>query len=241
MKRIHFFSIAIIFTLAGLGSCDIAPWDCVRGNDRIATEERIIGSFNSVASYGSYVVNVEEGSDYSLTVEADENLLPYIRTSIEGNTLILETKNGRCIRSREPIVIEVVTRNIDELKLAGSGVINADRFSADELNLKLSGSGDINCNRIDVDYVIASISGSGNIELSGNSKTADFNITGSGLMRAIDLQTERCYATITGSGNIYTRVIELLDIKISGSGNLYYDGDPEISEEITGSGSVRRY
>ncbi len=224
-----------------LNSCDIAPWGCVVGNDRIATEERIIGSFTSVDSYGSFVVNVEEGTDYSLSIETDENLLPYIRTNIRGNTLILETRRGKCLRSREPIIIDVVTKNIDELKLAGSGVINADNFSARDFSLELTGTGDINCRRIAVDYLLTKISGSGNINLSGTSETSDFTITGSGKIKAIDLITERCYAEISGSGNVYTYVLDLLEVTITGSGNLYYEGNPEVKKRITGSGNVRIY
>jgi hypothetical protein len=241
MKNINFLLISIVIPMFFLGSCDVPPWGCVVGNNRIAVEERIVGPFSRVASYGSFVVNVDIGDDYSLTVEADENLLPYIRTSIEGNTLILETRSGRCIRSSEPVTINVVTPNIERLKLAGSGVINANNFTSDELELELTGSGVIECRRIVIDYLLAEVTGSGVIELSGTTETTDFSISGSGLIKAIDLSTKRCYASISGSGNIYTYVNELLDVRISGSGNLYYDGNPQIRQNITGSGSVRRY
>ena len=241
MKHIKTSAIISTFMLLFLNSCELASWGCIVGNDRIATEERIIGPFTSVASYGSFVVNVEKGTDHSLSIEADENLLPYIRTNIRGNTLILETRSGKCLRSREPIIIDVLTENIDELKVAGSGVINADDISARDFSVELSGSGDINSHNIAVDYLLAKISGSGNINLSGTSETADFAITGSGNIRSIDLITERCYAEISGSGNIYTYVSNLLEVTITGSGNLYYEGNPELKQRITGSGNVRRY
>lgn len=241
MKNMKLIILAILTPMVFLGSCDVPPWGCVVGNNRIAFENRVVGSFSNIASYGSFVVNVKVGDDYSLSVETDENLLPYIRTSIEGNTLILETRNGKCIRSNEPIIIDVVTRDIDKLKLAGSGTINANNFSNDELEIELTGSGVIECRRITIDYLLASLPGSGNIELSGSAGTSDFTISGSGLIRAVDLRTDRCYATISGSGNIYTYVDELLDVTISGSGNVYYDGTPVIKERITGSGRVRRY
>lgn len=241
MKKIDFLLIVIVIPMVFLGSCDVPPWGCVVGNNRIATENRVVGPFSSVASYGSFVVNVDIGDDYSLSVETDENLLPYIRTSIEGNTLILETRSGRCIRSNEPITINIVTRDIDKLKLAGSGTINANNFSNDELAIELTGSGVIECRRIAIDYLLAELPGSGIIELSGTAGTSDYSLSGSGLIKALDLKTNKCYATISGSGNIYTYVIDILDVTISGSGNLYYDGNPAIRERITGSGNVRRY
>jgi hypothetical protein len=241
MKNIRFLILAIMIPMVFLGSCDVPPWGCVVGNNRIATENRNVGRFSKIASYGSFVVNVEQGDEYRLSVEADENLLSYIRTYIEGNTLVLETRSGRCIRSNEPIIINIVSRDIEKLKLAGSGTINANNFTNEELGIELTGSGVIECRRINIDYLLAELPGSGIIELSGSAGTSEFELSGSGLIKAIDLKADRCFASISGSGNIYTYVIELLDVTISGSGNLYYDGTPRINEKITGSGSIRRY
>ena len=241
MKNRRFLALLIFLPVLFLNSCDEVPWGCVEGNDRIAIEQRPIGSFSNITSYGSYVVNVELGSEYSLTVEADENLLSYIRTYIQGNTLVIDNRNSRCIRSNEPIRIDVVTRNIEQLKLAGSGVIDASNFTAEELELELTGSGVIECRRITVDYLLANLTGSGVINLSGSAETADYSLSGSGLIKGIEMVTERCYASISGSGNIYTWVNDLLEVNISGSGNLYYDGEPVVDETITGSGNVRRY
>lgn len=241
MKQIRFYILIAIVPIFFLGSCDGPPWGCVKGNNRIAVEQRPIGHFSSISSYGSYVVNVEIGDNYSLSVEADENLLPYIRTSVQGNTLILETRNERCIRSNEAITIDVVTRNIERLKLAGSGVIRANNLDNDELEIELSGSGVIDCRRINVGYVLGKVSGSGIIELTGNTGTSDYTLSGSGLIKSIELFSDRCYASISGSGNIYTYVNDLLEVNISGSGMLYYDGDPVVKQNISGSGRVRRY
>jgi hypothetical protein len=241
MKNNRIILILVVIPLVFLSSCENLPWGCVKGNHRFVTEERFIGNFSRVASSGSFLVNVDFGSDYSLNIEADENLLSYIRTYIQGNTLILETRSGRCIQSSEPITINVVTRSIERLKLSGSGVIRANNFSSEELDLSLSGSGKIECKRISIDYLFSEISGSGNIELTGTSETADYSVSGSGQIKAIDLVTDRCFASISGSGNIYTHVVNLLDVKISGSGNLYYEGDPVIEATISGSGSVRRF
>jgi len=235
-------NILLLFTALAVlaGSCD-SPWGCIQGNNRIATENRSTGNFSSVASYGNYVVNVYHGDRTSLSVTADENLLSYIKTSIQGNTLIIETRNDRCLRSAEPVTIDLTTPQVDRLKLAGSGLINANNLSNDEVDLSLSGSGTISCRRLTVDYLRADISGSGLINLSGIANTTDFLVSGSGQIKAIDLESLRCYATISGSGNIYTSAEELIDVSISGSGNLYYKGNPEIRKDISGSGDVREY
>ena len=224
-----------------LNSCADVPWNCVEGNGRIAYEERIIGDFRNIVSYGSFVVEVSLRDNPGLAIETDENLLPYVNTYVQGSSLVLEVRNNRCIRSREPIMVYVDAVQVEKLKLSGSGVINCDNISGESLEIELPGSGRISSGNLDVNYVTASIPGSGEIELSGSAGTSDFTISGSGSIKAINLDTDRCFASIPGSGTIYISVYELLDVDISGSGSLYYHGDPEIISSISGSGSIREY
>ncbi|MCF8379362.1 MAG: DUF2807 domain-containing protein [Bacteroidales bacterium] len=234
------FILAFLF-LALLGSCDAPPWGCIEGNGRIVTEERITGDFNKIVSSGSFVVDIRLSNETGVFVETDENLLPYIETNIQGSTLVLETRNDRCIKSREAILIYVDAVSIEKIKLSGSGTIFCDNIVGETLEIELPGSGEISCSGLDLDYLLASLPGSGIIELGGTAATSEYTISGSGLIKAINLTTDKCYANIPGSGNIYTTVNDLLDVEISGSGNLYYQGNPDIIQKITGSGNIREY
>ncbi|MCK4919765.1 MAG: DUF2807 domain-containing protein [Bacteroidales bacterium] len=240
-KRNKITPFIILFLFTFLGSCVDISWGCVEGNGRIVSEERSIGDFEEIVSSGSFVVEVKLSSQTGIWIETDENLLPYIETSIQGNTLVLETKSARCIRSREAIIIYVDAINIEKLKLSGSGVIYCDNVVGEDFEVVLPGSGKISCLGLDVNYLIASLPGSGEIEVGGYATISEYTLSGSGLIKGIDLITEKCYASIPGSGNIYTTVTNLLDYSISGSGNLYYKGSPEIIGDITGSGNIREY
>lgn len=226
--------------LLGLNSCN-EFFGCIRGNGRIAFEERIVGNFDEIESNGNFYVRVIRSSRTTLSVETDENLLPYIRTFINGNTLVIETRNDRCIRSAEPIYITVETPSIEELHLNGSGTIECNNVTTERMDLFMAGSGRIECRGLLLEYARARISGSGDIILGGETEVADYTITGSGQIRGLDLYAETVFADITGSGNIYTTANTVLDVTISGSGNVYYQGNPEISSDISGSGSIRRY
>ncbi len=230
-----------IASLAFVSSCDDFGVGCIRGNNRIATETRTVGSFNAVQSNGSFVVEVTTGSAGDIRVEGDENLLAYIETYIQGNRLIIETRNDKCIRSNDPVKVYVNAAEIDELKMSGSGAIYCDHVTTENLFLDISGSGLIECHAVNLKYMRARLSGSGNIEVWGRTTDADLSISGSGLIKTLELQQVNCYATISGSGNIYANVSDKLDVTISGSGSLFYSGDPVITQTISGSGSVRKY
>lgn len=230
-------AIVAIFLMA---SCD-SFHTCIKGNNRIAKENRSVGEFSGVFSYGSFLVEIYNSENFSLEIETDENLLQYIESYIQGNNLILETKRDRCIRSTEPIKVIVGTPFINTIKLAGSGDIYCEQIDAAKVKLELMGSGNLECNDIKADEIEARLLGSGDMDLSGFSDIADFLISGSGNINAINLVLNSCYADITGSGNIYIWANEYLDVNIAGSGNLYYKGEPEIITKYTGSGRVYKY
>ncbi len=239
------YRITVLLTMLSMvfmASCEGFGWGCIHGNNRIATETRPVASFDAVTSNGSFIVEVTTGQeDGFLEVEGDENLLAYIETYVQGNRLILETRNDKCIRSNEAVKIRVSTPEVRSLKLSGSGAIYCDHINSDELYVDVSGSGTIECHALNLGYVRATLSGTGNIELWGRAAESELNLSGSGLIRTINLAQNTCYATISGTGNIYADVSDRLEVSISGSGNLYYSGDPEISQSISGTGSVRRF
>lgn len=213
----------------------------IKGNNRIVTETRSIGEFTGVISYGSFDVFIIEDANFSLQVEADENLLDFIDSYIQGGKLILDTRNDVNLRSRHSIKVIIEMPILQSVKLVGSGDIFCESNNAEEFVIELLGSGNIECSDIFADYIDVQIMGSGDIDLNGNSEITYLRISGSGNIRALNLEIVKCYADISGSGNVYVWVEEQLDVKINGSGNLYYKGNPEITSNITGSGRIHKY
>src|SRR5262252_10507244 len=83
MKKILLFATAIVFLFS---ACRYVTGQRIRGNGNVRTEERTPGTFNSVASHGSFNVYVASGPQ-SVKIEAEDNLLPYIETYIDGSVL----------------------------------------------------------------------------------------------------------------------------------------------------------
>jgi len=241
MKKTAIKLVALIGCAIIMASCSDGFWNCVDGNGNITSARRVIGDFSKVENSGEFIVDVTIGPVNRVIVEADDNLLSYIETYIQGNTLVIETQNNHCIKSREPIHVYVITPVLSELKLSGSGVIYCDSLTTNEISLVLTGSGDIDAAGINANLVEAVIEGSGEINISGTAVNTNFIIEGSGNIKSLNLEQDKCIASILGSGNIYAFVNESLDALIEGSGNVIYKGDPAIVSEILGSGRVIKY
>ncbi len=229
-------------------------WHHVEGNYDVDTEIRQLPEFKEVHNEGEFDVYIIQDGFSEVEIEAESNLIPLIRTRIQGSRLVIDTKDN--LDPNFPINVYVHTGELREIRLSGSGKIEANSIVTDDIDIDLSGSGymffggtgdfvdcklsgsgdielDLNCNKLEAD-----ISGSGSINASGYADEGDFGISGSGSINAYEFMLQECHAGISGSGNMYLAVEDQLWVTISGSGNVYYLGNPALQINVTGSGTV---
>jgi hypothetical protein len=235
------YLFVLFIGFASLSACRYIDGKQVRGNGELTTDQRSVGSFDAVESFGSFNIEVSTGNDNTVKVEADENLLPYIETYTDGSTLKIKTKSGYSLRPRVRIRVIVAAPNFTSIVTNGSGNVNGQNkiVSSDDLNLEVNGSGNIDVD-VEAESVESRISGSGNISLTGTAKKAENSIHGSGNIRAGNMQTEESKVEIAGSGDVQVHATSLLDVNIMGSGGVNYKGSATVNSRIAGSGSVKK-
>jgi hypothetical protein len=218
------------------------PWKTIKGDGNLKKETRIVSNFTSVSSHGSIDVQISYGNSNSINVEADENLLPYLETTVEGDKLIIKPKKNVNLKSKSRIVVYVSMTTINSLEQSGSGNINGNGAYINEgkIEIKVSGSGNVNLGFDSFNNMDLFISGSGNIDMTGNSaNNISASISGSGNIDCSKVSCINVDAKISGSGNVSVNVKKSINAKISGSGNVFYKGDAtNISTKIAGSGKV---
>jgi hypothetical protein len=220
-------------------------------------ETRQLETFDQIQVSGDFDVQIDTGRESSVVVETDENLLDLVVTHVSGNKLIIETRDNHCLNPSRPIEITINTPAVKEIILEGSGYINCYGLRTEELTIELDGSGQIECYEVEASSVTldlqgsgliagslltgnveAQLEGSGEIRMNGESVSSDLRITGSGHVRADQLESDVCVAYISGSGQINTLVNNVLDVTIIGSGLVYYKGNPTVDSYVSGSGKV---
>ena len=219
-------------------------WKSVKGNGNLKNETRQVSEFTSLSARGPMDVQIDYGNSNSIKIEADENLLPYIETTVENGKLIIEPKINFHLKSRSKIVVYVSMTKIKELQLSGSGNINGSGAftSDDETEIGVSGSGNIKLNSVNFKNLAVNISGSGNIQLkAGSANDLKASVSGSGNIDCSGVTSENADVKISGSGNTSVNVNKSLSANISGSGNVFYKGSAtNISTKVVGSGKAIR-
>lgn len=212
----------------------------VTGNGNVIRENRDVSDFNEVKTSGSINVEIKSGDHYQVTVENDENLLPYVITEVSGGTLNIHYKDGYSLMNDHAKVF-VTAPTLGKLVASGSADITSNGVisNSKQLEISTSGSGDIKA-EVDAPIVKATSSGSGNIRLSGHTKDFECKISGSGDAECADLKSENVAVRVSGSSDVHVFASVTLKVNVTGSGDVYYGGNPTSPEiHITGSGTVK--
>ncbi len=242
MKKFAF--TCVILTAAWiLSACNLALnpviSSSVAGSGNVVVQDVPIGEIDSVMLSGLGDLTIRQGETESLTIEAEDNILPLLETKVTGGVLELSDKPNTSINSSKGIHYTLVVMNLKQVSLTGMGNIAIDALTADALNLVLSGSGDVKMTDLQAGEVNLTLDGLGSIELTGQAESLTMKTMGSGDLKAADLKVKNASITIEGLGNATVQVSDTLEVNISGSGSLKYYGAPKITQEITGLGSIQ--
>lgn len=228
------------FLLILIASTVFISCKSISGNGNVREETRSIPNIYEIKTSGSIDVEIRSGDHYELTVQNDENLLPYVITEIDNGVLNIHYKDGYSVMHDHAKVF-VTVPSIEKIVSSGSADITSKGVikNSNQIEIGTSGSGDINV-EVDAPSVRVSGSGSGNVTLSGMTKDFDCKMSGSGDVKCADLKSENAVIHVSGSSDVHVFASVSLKVNVSGSGDVYYGGNPTSPEiHIAGSGTVQ--
>jgi len=245
-----FGAVAAIVFAPQLGWAGGPDWDLnsdfgggVPGSGKIEAETRVVKEFHAVTIRYPAQVVIRQGESESVTIEADDNLLPQLSTEVRDGTLVIENKEdnwSKRVDSSESIKITIIVKDLNEINFSSAGTLQVNGLKTRELNLTLSGAGEITLNDLDVEKLESRLSGAGNIEANGTADELELTISGMGNFEAPELASNTADVRISGAGNATVRVKDDLTATVSGAGSINYFGSPDVEENISGAGSVER-
>jgi Putative auto-transporter adhesin, head GIN domain len=217
--------IGILFTLILVSlsvACDgqIGALEIVKGSGNVVTENRDVSEFTAVSLQGVGELFVDQTGTESLAITADDNLLPYIKTRVSGDKLIISVEKNTTFSNVSELTYHVTVVNLDELELDGFGQLTADNLNGETLSVQLDGAG--------------------SITVSGEVDRQTVEINGAGGYDAADLKSQEATVTHNGAGLAVVQVSDQLDATINGIGTVEYIGDPQVTKDVSGLGSVRQ-
>ena len=188
------------------------------GNNLTRLEKRVTPAFHKIELDGAYNLSVSCHEDASLNINAEGNLLPFIKTEVRGDTLHIYSE--RSLNFHISPTVRISAPMISALTVNGSCNSEVYNVSGDGMTLEINGSGDS--------------------KILGRVQNFKAQISGSGSVAANDLIAEAVNVEINGSGNADVHAEKTLTASVSGSGNISYTGNPTVRQDISGSGKIEK-
>ena len=213
--------------------------EVIKGNGTIETKTFPQNNFNALSISGGWIADIRYSETFSIQIETDENIFPYLDIFLTGATLNIGFKSGYSI-SPTQCKVSITMPALIKLQTVGSltAIISSFNMPKDSMSIDISGSGNITARDITVNTLKVDVSGSADFSATGKAENMIADISGSGDIKTTDFETEKADISISGSGSAKVWVTRHLKADIGGSGSVRYKGNPVIETKSSGSGRI---
>ncbi len=203
----------LVLVLCSCGTLPVGPSDddsgtTIIGSGNVVTESRTVSGFAGVSLHGVARITIEQTSEETLTITAEDNVIPVLLSNVRDGRLILGPEENIKFETHAEIVYHLHVQNLSSIEI--NGVIYADAVGIDT-------------EALDVDIL-----GVSRLTASGRAPLQDVFLSGVSTYHAQALASEEI--TIDGSGVITAtvQVSDLLTVRACGVGSIEYIGAPEV-------------
>jgi len=234
MKSIFIITLLSLFTFTTTACNKIKP------SKDVSTEERSIGTYEKLSVYDAFDVSITYGSATSkITVEANDNLMKYIITSLDGDYLVIKLDSKISVKSSATLKVNITVPKLTKIQISGaSSVTFVNELNTSSLVAELSGAsslkGIVNLSTLNLD-----LSGASNANLIGTVDTGTMDISGASTVTSYDCAVNVLGIDLSGASSGALTVNGVLNVTASGASSFHYKGNPTIStQDITGASSL---
>lgn len=189
----------------------------IRGSGNPASETRSVEGFTTVEVGGVFQVEIVAQKDFSVQVEADDNLLEHIKTEVESGILKIETEVP--ITSQSAMRVRISAPNIERMESSGVSKISI---------------ADLKNSAFDLDS-----SGASKITITGETARLNVQLSGASSLDGAGFTATEADVNVSGASHTSVNVIESLRAEASGASRVNYSGNPKsVEKNSSGASSI---
>jgi hypothetical protein len=189
-----------------------------KGSGNIVTEVRDIKGFKGVDVSGIFQVEITAQKEFAVEVEADDNLVPLIKTEVRGGVLHIET--SRRISTESGLKIRISAPDIDSIEASGVSKVNLANLKNNEIRVNTSGASKVN--------------------VTGETAKVSIEVSGASSIDAENLKAEAADVNASGASHVSVFAAGELHSDASGASKIVYSGSPKtIEKNSSGASSIR--
>lgn len=238
LKFLGLSLLSILFIQTSMAA--IPGFGGIKGSGNIIKETREVSGFHGIEVGGAFEVVLIKSNTEKVTLEVDDNLMPYVTTIVRGG--ILEIDNEKEFRDPTKLKVSIYYISMDKIRLSGAAsLMSDDVLKSESLEIHASGASDMEL-ELDTEDLEADFSGASKIKFNGRAKSVDVETSGASVYQALELETENYRIDASGAAVARIWVNGKLNLEASGASSVRYKGSPSIDIiDISGASTVRKY
>ena len=201
----------LMLLLIPLSGCHFHVGDSVAGSGIRKIEKRELPSFDSISTEGAFTVEAVTQKPVSFEIEADDNILPLIRSEVRSGVLYL--KPEKSFNSQRGVTLRITVPDLSKVEAMGAGRFRVQGLKNDHFEVRTTGAA--------------------TVTVSGDTKDLEIHTTGAGLVDTHGLRAARANVSSTGAAKVDVYASEQLDANVTGVGQVVYSGDPKVVNKHT--------
>lgn len=191
----------------------------IKGSGNVVSESRNVSDFKKVKVSGIFRVEIVAQKNFSVKVEADDNLLEFIKTELNGDTLSIKSKKS--ISGTKSILVKVSAPDIEKLDVSGVSRTNLSNVNNETLEIDTSGAS--------------------RVSVSGHTKNLVADLSGASRIKAAELKAMSVSVDSSGASRASVFAAEKLVADLSGASSVSYGGNPaELIKETSGVSRLKQ-
>ena len=214
----------------------------IRGSGDITTQTRPVGDFDGVTLMSGGRLLITQGTEESLTIETDDNLMPFLETEVSGGELRISAEKDGTSYNLDPsgdIIFRIGVIDLRDITVYGGGDFEMGTLTTAQLDLEVFGAADVVIDDLSADQLRINVPGTADITLSGAVGSQEVRWIGAGTYTGGELRSETAVVSVTGAATVEMWVTDDIDITVTGAGTVNYYGTPTVTQNVTGVATVR--
>lgn len=211
--------------------------DPVKGNGKVIIQDRAVTPFTAIKVDAGIDLEISQGDQISLKIEADENIIPVISTEVINGILnIYPEKN---IKNAKVMKVYLTFNSIEAITAnGGCDITSKGKLRFSNLKTVLNGGCDIQLD-LSVNNLICSHNGGCDAIFTGEAANVEYTVMGGSDVNATKLITGDCAIVAAGGSDVEVNVSGQLLINASGASDVSYMGSPaNVSKSASGGSDI---
>lgn len=192
--------------------------DLIQGSGNVITDKRSLKRFSKLSISSAVDIEYFASENYRLELTTDDNIVPIITSTIDGDTLSIDANQSYSTQSKL------------RAKIYGPSTLEG---------VKTDGSSDVNLQGIVSDLLEIDLDGSSDFTAQGKVQNLYIKTSGRSDINAKELLATNVTINTEGNTDVIVTVNKNLDVVLDGISDITYYGHPDsITKTIDGIGNV---